>query len=105
MNGALRRLVELVEQFDLVLQKASVREFQRVVTVIANASPGDLSLLGSSGAMALQASSVNSPHPAVVSPILCLVQNDGNTSRLIRQASPAGTHECGVYATASTRSF
>jgi hypothetical protein len=55
------------------------------------------SLLGSSGAVALHASSVNSPRPAIVSPVLCLVQNEGNTSRLICQASPACTHVLGVY--------
>ena len=38
-------------------------------------------------------------------PILCLVQNEGNLSRLIRQASPAGTHVRGVYAATSTPSF
>jgi hypothetical protein len=38
--------------------------------------------------MALQASSVNSPRPAIVSPVLCLVHNEGNTSRLIHQTDP-----------------
>ena len=42
MNEELHRIVEQVEQLDSVVQKAIVKEFQRVVKVMANMAPGDL---------------------------------------------------------------
>jgi ATP-dependent Clp protease ATP-binding subunit ClpC len=42
MNNELRQIVAQVEQLDPVVQNAIVKEFQRVVKVVANMAPGDL---------------------------------------------------------------
>ncbi len=42
MNNALRQIIEQVEQLDPVVQEAVIKEFQRIVQVVANVSPGDV---------------------------------------------------------------
>jgi hypothetical protein len=42
MNNALRQIIEQVEQLDPLVQEAVIKEFQRIVQVVANVSPGDV---------------------------------------------------------------